>query len=229
MSDFARQENTGQLVSFIQGGGGKLIVDCLVTSCKTTDISGLAAHNINAIGTKKQLKTISDSSKLVNFLPFASIRCVPSRTLAMDLTKSGPSRSSTLHHTFSTYEQYLQLHISLPFPILFHCLQLFQPVGITQSGPSSVLIKVSPYGTKDQALPVTPRIQTSGLSSIKIELQQPEIAQEVQVYLERPFASNSLGLSHMQLLGLAYGSEGVESKESGPVTVTSREGKDHAK
>ena len=226
MSDFAQQEDTGRLVSFIENGGGKLIVDCLVTSCKAPGTSGLTAHNINAIGTKKQLKTISDSSKLVNFLPFASIHCVPSRTLATELTKSGPSRSSTLHHTFNTSEQCLQLNISLPFPILLHCLQLFQPVGITQSGPSSVLIKVSPYGEKNQALPVTPLIQTSGLSSIKVELQHPEIAQEVEVYLGRPFASNSLGLSHMHLLGVAYGNEGVESKDSGPVAVTSREGKD---
>ncbi len=210
MSNFVKQNKFDKLVPFIQNGGGKLILECLIMSCKIPHTSGLNNDNINAIGMKKKLKPISETNKLVNFLPFASIRCTPDRTLAMDLTTSGPSRSSVLHHTFNSLERWLVLRITLPFPIILHCVQLFQPTGLTQSGPSSVFLKTSSLVGADNALPLSQPIQTSGLSNIKIEFKQPQIVQEVVVYLGRPFASASLALSHMHLLGVAYGSGNTE-------------------
>ncbi len=217
MSDFIKQGDYRKLVCFIREGGGQLILECLVMSCKAPHVSGLNADSINAIGMKKKLKFVSETNKLVNFLPFASIRCTPDRTLAMDLTTSGPTRSSVLHHTFNSSERWLVLHVTLPFPVILHCIQLFQPTGLTQSGPSSVFLKASPLGEADSALPITPPIQTSGLSNIKIEFKQPQIAQEVVVYLGRPFASSSLALSHMHLLGVAYGGCGEAEEGKGVV------------
>ena len=219
-SDFVKEGDPEQLLKFIREGGGQLILECLVMSCKqhTTLFGGsFLGQNVNKIGQKENIKPFSDSTHLVNFLPLASIRAVPGRNSAMELVNSGPSRSSTFHHIFLANERWIELHISLPYPILLHAVQLYQPIGLLQNGPSSVLVKVSSQGALSSALPVTPLIPTSGLSSIKIEFQHPPTAQEVVLHLQRPFVTNSLSLSHVYLLGVGYGSPAgvVGSKVSG--------------
>lgn len=94
---------------------------------------------------------------------------------------------------------------SLPYPILFSVLQLFQPTGSLQNGPSSVLIETSSQPGLAPPLPVTPTINTKGLGSIKIELQLPVVAQEIKVHLYRPTISDSISFSHVHLLGVGYG------------------------
>lgn len=93
----------------------------------------------------------------------------------------------------------------LPHPILFSVLQMFQPTGYLQNGPSSVLIEVSSQPGLAPPIPVTPTINTKGLGSIKIELRSPVIAQEVKIHLRRPAISDSISFSHVHLLGVGYG------------------------
>lgn len=205
-SEFAQEGDPEQLLRFIRGGGGQLILECLVMSCRQHNVFGssLLDQNVNRIGQTRNLKPFSDSSYLVNFLPLATIRAVPSRHSAMELITSGPSRASTFHHVFLGNEQWVELHISLPYPILLCAIQLYQPIGLLHNGPSSLLVKVSPQGVLSSALPITPLIPTSGLSSIKVEFQNSLITQEIVLHLQKPFVTNNLALSHMHLLGLGY-------------------------
>ena len=210
-SELARQKDLAQLVQFVELGGAKLMFECLVRSCQHSQFSSQSSlmSTIARLGQREAPKPFQDSSQLVNFLPLASIQLSPDRTPIHDLQLSNltelPSRSSTFHHTFHSKEEELVLTATLPYPILFRALQLFQPMGLLQNGPSSLLIETSSRPGLAPPLPATPLISTKGLGCVKVELQSPLVVQEVKVHLYRPAVSDSISLSHMHLLGTGYG------------------------
>lgn len=215
-SDLAQEGNRQKLDQFVASGAARLVFECFVQSCPPPTGRSLSSPSsvslsstVLLIGQHTPPKPFQEGSELVNFLPVAKLRLTPSRTSVQDLQSSNhsdpPSRSSTFHHTFQSQEKELIMTASLPHPILFSVLQMFQPTGCLQNGPSSVLIEVSSQPGLAPPLPVTPTINTKGLGSIKIELQSPVIAQEVKVYLRRPAISDSISFSHVHLLGVGYG------------------------
>ena len=203
------KENLEQLQAFIRDGGAKLIFDHFTNSCKhsSPSLGNVVAQSISKLGQKEAPKPFRENSNLVNFLPSASIRLSPSRTSVRDLQFSGlhPSRASTFHHTFQADEEWLKMFLSLPQPILLHAVQLYQPMGLMQNGPSAILIECASQSSLASPVAVTPVLQTSGLSCIKVELQRPIVAQEVVIHLRRPLVMDGLSLSHMHLLGVGYG------------------------
>lgn len=210
-SEFEKQEELEQLHGFIRDGGARLIFDCLVMGCKhSSSLSGnITKQSISKLGQKETLKPFRENSHLINFLPSASVQLSPSRTSVRDLQFSGlsdhPSRSSTFHHTFHSHEEWLKISVSLPHPILLHSIQLYQPLGLMQNGPSAILVECASQSGLAATVPVTPLLQTSGLSCIKVELQNPVVAQDVVIHLRRPLVMDGLSLSHMYLLGVGYG------------------------
>lgn len=213
-SDLAQDGNREQLDQFVAGGGARLVFECFVQSCQpptapSLSSSGSLSSTALLIGQQSPSRPFQEGSDLVNFLPIGKLQLTPSRASVQDLQSCNngdpPSRSSTFHHTFQSREQELVMTASLPYPILFSVLQLFQPTGSLQNGPSSVLIETSSQPGLAPPLPVTPTINTKGLGSIKIELQLPVVAQEIKVHLYRPTISDSISFSHVHLLGVGYG------------------------
>lgn len=228
-SEFEKEDNWEIVRSFIRQGGARLIFECLVSACKHTHpaLGNPLSKSITKLGQKDTPKPFRENSSLVNFLPLASIKLTPNRTPVRDLRSSGlsnhPSRSSTFHHTYHANEDWLKMAISLPYPILLHTLQLYQPVGLVQNGPSAVLLETTCQGSLAPTTPLSPLLPTSGLSCVKLELQPPVVAQEVVLHLRRPRVADSISLSHMHLLGVGYGSTAKkEQKTVSPDTAHPR-------
>ena len=212
-SELDSRQNPEQLLKFIHEGGGRLIFECLVSGCnQNTHLTsgGLMLQSINKLGQKETLKPFKEGSNLINFFPHGSVRLDPGRSSIRGLQNSGhtdhPTRTSVFHHVFQPTEKWLEVHVNLPYPILLHKIQLYQPLGLMQDGPSAIVVECAAHGTLSPPMPVTPILRTSGLSCLKIEFQQPPVAQQVVLHLRKPLVTDHLSLSQMHLLGVGYGS-----------------------
>ena len=210
-SDLATDGNHQYLDRFVAEGGARLVFECFVLSSQSPSLlpssSGLDS-TILYCGQQTTLKPFQDGSQLVNYLPLAKVHLSPGYVPIQDLQSNQgdpPSRSSVFHHTFQPQDKEVVLTATLPHPILLYSLQLFQPLGSLQNGPSSVFIEVSSGSRLAPPIPATPTINTKGLSCIKIDLDPLVVAQEVRVHLHRPFLSDSISLSHLYMLGVEYG------------------------
>ena len=225
-SELAQADTHSQLDQFISNGGARLVFECFVRSCGTSvppspspslSPSGSLGNAILHIGQQTTPKSFQEGGQLVNYIPVAKLRLSPDRTPIQDLQAPSqgdpPSRSSAFHHTFLPGERELVLTAILPHPVLLRSLQLFQPIGSLQNGPSSILIETSSQPGLAPPLPATPTINTKGLGCIKVELQSPVIAREVKVHLYRPAVTDSISLSHLYMLGVGYGGSPGENSE----------------
>ena len=220
--------NYGNMDRFIESGGVELICEHFVLSYKRTVTPSLLSPlstvystssttnidstilNIGQQSTNDRVTNEERGTQLVNYLPLAKLHLSPGHKILTDLQASNlgepPSRSSSFHYTFEPHSLITELVVTviLPHPILFYSLQLFQPIGCIQNGPSSILIETAqtPLTTP---IPATPTVVTKGLAFIKIDLRNPVIAQEVKVHLRRPAVSDNISLSHMYLMGVRYG------------------------
>lgn len=231
-SEFESECNQEKLMNFISEGGGRLVLECLVGGCKQSSPSisrGIATQSINKLGQKDMLKPFLSGNQHVNFFPYATVRLHPSRTSVKELQSSSttehPTRTACFNHAYQGNEEWLKMQISLPYPILLHTVQFQQPMGMFQSGPSAVFIECGTQGTLSPPTPVTSLLRTSGLPCIKIEFKQPPIASEVVIHFRNPLVSNSLALSHMQLLGTGFGTTTKSNSNStSSTTVTGEHG-----
>ena len=232
-SELESECNQENLLNFISRGGGQLVLECLVSGCKQSSPSisrGIMTSSINKLGQKDTLKPSVSDNKLVNFFPHATVRLHPSRTSVKELQSSStsehPTRTACFNHAYQGDEDWLKMQISLPYPILLHTVQFLQPMGMFQSGPSAVFIECGTQGTLSPPTPVTSLLRTSGLPCIKIEFKQPPVASEVVIHFRSPLVSNSLALSHMQLLGTGFG---TTTKSDSHSTSTSTSSGDSSK
>ena len=215
--------NYDNMDKFIKGGGVELVCEHFVWSYQSTDIPSLSPsssvpsttttdinNTILHIGQQSTDKVLQEGAQLVNYLPLAKLHFSPGHKSLADLQAANqgepPSRSSSFHYTFEPHSLESELVVTaiLPHPVLFCSLQLFQPLGSLQNGPSSVLIETA-RTELTTPIPAMPTIITKGLAFIKIELRRPVVAQEVKVHLRRPAVSDSITLSHMYILGVRYG------------------------
>ena len=220
-SEFVSESNQEKLINFISEGGGRLILECLVSGCKQNSPSisqGIMTQSINKLGQKDTLKSSASGNQQINFFPHATVRLHPSRTSVKDLQSSSttdtPTRTACFNHTYQNGEKWLDMQISLPYPILLHSVQFLQPMGMFQSGPSAVFIECGTQGALSPPTPVTSLLRTSGLPCIKIEFKRPPVASEVVIHFRVPLVSSSLALSHMQLLGTGFGTSTKSSSQS---------------
>ena len=221
--EFERQGDSEHLLRFVRDGGARLVFECLIGTCHHLQpcVETPLAESIAKLGNKDSPQPFKEGSPLVNFLPLASIKVSPNRTSARDLQTNAqsaqPSRTSTFHHSFRPNETWLTLSITLPYPILLHIVQLYQPLGLVQNGPSAVLLDYSRQRGSAVSVTVAPPLETSGLSCLRIELRRPLVVQEVILRLRRPLLADSISLSHLHLLGLGYGAHpGEGGRAYGP-------------
>lgn len=226
-AEYTSMHTRDKLMEFINDGGGRLVLDCLVSGCKQGSPSisrGITTQSINKLGQKDTLKPSVSGNQQINFFPHATVRLHPSRTSVKDLQSSSttdtPTRTACFNHNYQGEEEWLKMQISLPYPILLHTVQFLQPMGMFQSGPSAIFIECGTQGTLSPPTPVTSLLRTSGLPCIKIEFKRPPVASEVVIHFRKPLVSNSLALSHMQLLGTGFGTStksdtSSSSEESG--------------
>lgn len=208
-----RRGDSERLLRFVRSGSAALVFECLAGACRRLrpppDAS--LAESIAKLGDKDLPKPFREGGSLVNFLPLASIKVSPGRTSARDLQTGSqplqPSRTSTFHHIFRPNETWLVLTVTLPYPILLHSVQLHQPLGLVQNGPSSLVLECSRRHSTSAAVAVAPPLETSGLSSVRIDLSRPPVVQEVVLRLRRPVLADTISLSHLHLLGLGYGAQ----------------------
>ena len=212
LTQLSSPSSKGQLELFLRDGGARGVFERLVKSCQDSSYSASSSLShtlLQQVG--QQQSPRGDSTHLVNYLPLASLALTPGTAPLSDLQSGqmsdAPSRSSAFHHKFQSgdHDQEVVISATLSHPILLRCLQLFQPLGLLQNGPSSVLVEVSAQPKLAPPTPTTPSIPTSGLGCVKIEFQTPVLAREVRVHLRRPAVSDSISLSHMFLLGVGYG------------------------
>ena len=85
------------------------------------------------------------------------------------------------------------------------------------------MVEVSRDRSKNYMLPMGPPVQCGGLSTINIQLCQPEVAQTVLLRLFKPKESNNLGLSQIRLLGSTTFSEAALEGLSAAENVRSLE------
>ena len=212
-TELARHSLLEQLGQFAGLGGAHLILKCLVRSCHHNPDSSLGGllGIVSRLGLREVPRPFQEGSRLVNFLPLATLSAEPNRSPTHDLCQSSlpdlPSRMSTFHHTFQGREEEVVLTAILPHPILLYAVQLFQPVGLLQSGPSALLVEAGTQPGLTPPLSITPLLSTKGLGCVKVELRHPTVVQEVKVHMYRPAVSDSISLSHMHLLGTGYGGE----------------------
>ena len=230
-SEFESECNQEKLINFISEGGGRLVLECLVSGCKQSSPSisrGITTQSINKLGQKDTLKPTVSGNQRVNFFPHATVRLHPSRTSVKELQSSSnteqPTRTACFNHTYQGDEEWLKMQISLPYPILLHTVQFLQPMGMFQSGPSAVFIECGTQGTLSPPTPVTSLLRTSGLPCVKIEFKQPPVASEVVIHFRSPLVSSSLALSHMQLLGTGFGTT-TKSDSSSTSSTAEQSGK----
>lgn len=224
-AEFEKHNDSSLLTRFIREGGAKLIFECVVSSCRQSAPSDhLLGQSISKLGQRESLKSFQENSSWVNFLPVSSIKLTPNRSSVRDFKSSSlaehPSRMSTFQHTYHPNETWLQMAITLPFPILLHALQLFLPLGMVQNGPASILVEVVRQTGPVPPTPIMPILSTTGLPCVRLELQQPLVVQRVILHLHRPLVADSLSLSHMHLLGLGYGSQPQSRDELHPAAAT---------
>lgn len=66
--------------------------------------------------------------------------------------------------------------------------------------PSGVAVEISRDG-RSALVPVSPPVDTSGLTFIRLQLPQPEVVTTVLLRLYKPRDSSNIGLSQIRLLG----------------------------
>ncbi|XP_048586023.1 baculoviral IAP repeat-containing protein 6 isoform X2 [Nematostella vectensis] len=141
---------------------------------------------------------------LVNYAPFGTISCSRPTSHAPDalLKATAPhrrARSAAWSYHFYPGELWCDLNIHLPTPVLMHEVHI-QPhtAGLTTC-PSYVALDYSVDGAV--MVPASKPVMTSGLSVIKLQFQQPQVAQNVCVRCRRPRDSETLGLSQIKVWG----------------------------
>ena len=100
----------------------------------------------------------------------------------------------------------------------------------TTGGPSQVKLEYSRPSSLSKPIQLTPPLNTTGLTGIRIELTSPVIAKEVWLHLRRPTVTDMLSISNLLLLGSVYGSTAQllrdEEREEKRVTATVNDNKD---
>ena len=213
-SDLTANRNQNKLKEFIKEGGARVVFEHLCRFHSLSHPSLAVSHTLTSAGMTQRSP---DSSHLINYLPLAELRLLPGHTHLHDLQTptqvAPPSRSSSFQHTFQPQDQQVTISACLPHPFLLCCVELHQPLGHAQSGPSSTLIEISTHPDLAPPIPATPSLPTAGLSSFKAELCPPVVAREVRVHLRRPIVSDSIFLSHLFLWGTSYEGGSVQEGE----------------
>lgn len=245
MTAIPLSSETHKMSDFIRCGGGELVLRQLIETSKKAESSSVASaaaigggtaaaagdrifssSTINKIGQKDTPpKTISDSSNLVNFLSSCTAY-TKKGSLKVPPSSSPPSSSSLFQHTFDGIEDWAQLHLLLPHPILLHnlicCLiSVETPSSLGQGVPSKIVVFSSLHSGLESAVPVTPVFDTAGLKLVNIAFRQPVLTQLVTIYFCRPRAAASMLVSRLELLGTHFGvtAEAITSATASSATA----------
>ena len=234
-----QDESQTQVTKFIQSGGGKVVLKCLMESGpakQDLDFGGgssgrsLSIQAINKLGKKDPLpKTINEASNLVDFFSLASSTVLSAKGFAKVVTSNRPSH--LFMHSYAPNEVCISLHVSFPYPILLHniilCLVNLEVGGVINGTPSKIAVHSSLHGTPESSVPVTPVYKTDGLKMINLAFCQPVLTQYLVVYLYRPLLSGSVTVSKMEILGTSFGSSAEAIGPSSKSTaVTAQHEKD---
>ncbi|CAG7720785.1 unnamed protein product [Allacma fusca] len=152
----------------------------------------------------------------------------PSEVLLHATPPHRRARTPVWSYHFLPEETFLELVISLPCAILLKEVQILphMTTSVSTACPSAVMVEVS-RDRSNYTLPMGPPVQCGGLSTINIQLTQPEVAQTVLLRLFKPKDSNNLGLSQIRLLGCTTFSEAALEGLSAVENVRSLEASAH--
>ena len=221
-----------QAADFIQCGGGRVILKCLMDSTSNrqsggvggvTGRQGLSRQLMSNLGLKdSSLKTINPSSGLINFGRVATYAMQSSkgtRRLAPPVS-SGRYSSYFFMHSFMLKEKFVKLLVTFPCPILLHnfmFLVMLETGGKTSGIPSKVCMHSSIHSSPESMVPVTPVFKTNGLDIVNLAFHQPILTQHLAVYFYRSDIHPSVAVSKVEILGTLYGNS---AEPIGPKTKT---------
>ncbi|KAI9556663.1 hypothetical protein GHT06_016453 [Daphnia sinensis] len=146
-----------------------------------------------------------DEYGLLNLAPLSTISCShPSAQPADVLLQPNPphrrARSPSWSHHFYPAEQYIELTITLPCPVLVKEIQLHPHLTSLATCPSAVGVEMSPEGS-GQFYPVGAVLSATGLTTIAFKLESPQVAALVLLRLYKPRDSSNIGLAQIRILG----------------------------
>lgn len=204
-----------ETAEFIRCGGGMMVLQSLIASSKQAQSSpadgtgSFSLHSINKLGQKDAPhKPLNDTTELVDFIP----HCLLFRTSSKGTGKVAHSslRSLSLfQHTYASNEQWVQLQVVFPYPVLVHnviaCVFAVESTSVVHGGPSKMLIESSAYGGSNSCIPVTPVFATDSLKIVNVAFHQPVLTQHMVVHFHRPLLSGSVAVSKMEILGTSFG------------------------
>ncbi|XP_022103700.1 LOW QUALITY PROTEIN: baculoviral IAP repeat-containing protein 6-like [Acanthaster planci] len=240
------------LKSFHEMGGIQLICRNLVASNRSfidsspSSISAIMQHLgaslRNSSTASRWSKTTSSSSAataadtettegLTNFAPFGAINsssptAQPAEVLLQPTAPHRRARSAAWSYHFYPEENWCDLTISLPSAVLLKEVHIQPHLTSLATCPSAISLEIS-NALGSSAVPLSPPFPTTGLTNIKLQLPQPQVATSVCLRLHRPLDSSTIGLSQIMLLGTAAFSGGGREDGTGTSHHLLASGEDH--
>ena len=142
---------------------------------------------------------------LLNLAPLSTISCShPSAQPADVLLHPNPphrrARSPSWSHHFYPAEQFIELTVTMPCPVLIREIQLHPHLTSLATCPSAVGVELSPE-SGSQFYPVGAVLSATGLTNICFKLETPQVAALILLRLYKPRDSSNIGLAQIRLLG----------------------------
>ena len=145
-----------------------------------------------------------DDFGLLNVAPLSTISCShpsaqPADVLLQPNAPHRRARSPSWSHHFYPQEQFIELSIVLPCPVLVTEIQLHPHLTSLATCPAAVGVEMSPEGP-GQLYPVGSVQSATGLTTIALKLESAQVAALVLLRLYKPRDSSNIGLAQIRIL-----------------------------
>lgn len=150
--------------------------------------------------------TLKSTDGMINFAPFSSISSDNSTVQQADVLIQLPiashrrARTAAWSYLFYQNQSYVDLTITFPTAVLVKEVHLQPHLPSLASCPYAVAVEI----TRDNSMPPIPISQpmsTVGMTCIKLNFTQPEIATSMVLRLYRPRDSSTIGLTQISVFG----------------------------
>ena len=206
--------NEPVLREFIDRGGVEVISKGLTITTRQLLYSGpcIVSSLMNLIDSERQQMKMANNSEsestegFTNFAPFGSVSCTSATGNPVDvLVQSGTAphrriRSAVWSYHFQPGESKVGLYFSFPYTFLLKEIHILPHIVSFANCPAYVSVEVSRDGSF--MTPVGPPVFTTGMSTIKLQLNKSELVNTVQVNLYKAKDSQMIGLSQVRSIYL---------------------------
>ena len=202
--------NESVLREFIERGGVEVISRGLAITTRQLLYSGpcIVSSLMNLIDSERQQMKIANSADnestegFTNFAPFGSASCTSATGNPVDVLVQSVTaphrriRSAVWSYHFLPGESKVGLFFSFPYTFLLKEIHIVPHVVSFANCPAYVSVEVSRDGSFMS--PVGSPVFTTGMSTIKLQLNKSELVNSVQINLYKSKDSQMIGLSQVK-------------------------------